>query len=421
MKFIKWLFTGEVLFSGFLLSSVFKSIFENTLVDLTFLFFVLSLMSAIVRLLKEPNILKISILPVAIYFTLATLMIVSLLYTPGNVYATEKTVRFLTLTAWSFLGVFFLIKDKSSLVKFIRGLLFYGVLTVIYVVYDYSISPEQYDRLGVNGDNVLGLGRLAGITVLIITVLYFYEKNKISKRIVAAIGFCLAVFVLLMTGSRMPLISCLISLSMLFPISIKAKRKRGFMISKKIFPFLFFMFAAIIAMIPMYLNGMFNSMFYRLSLLFGSDSYYAGRDDNYGTSLDMWSDSPILGKGVGSFPIYHFGMDIRGHSHNIFMETLSELGILGMICVVSLIGISVAIILKTFVTNGLNYAQITVAMLFLFNFLNANTTGDFNDNRMLFSFIALSFMIPVYSGEINAEATNEEKQTKLRKRYRLTW
>lgn len=101
----------------------------------------------------------------------------------------------------------------------------------------------------------------------------------------------------------------------------------------------------------------------------------------------MFQDNPVLGKGIGSFSINYRGEDIRDYPHNIILETASELGIVGLSVLFLLLLYGILNAYKN--DNLLCYS---VFLCFVFMFLNANVSGDFNDNRLLFTFLALLFV-----------------------------
>src|SRR5699024_2565512 len=103
--------------------------------------------------------------------------------------------------------------------------------------------------------------------IIIISSMYLYKKRDFKQKFIALIGALISTLVLLRTGSRMPLISCLISLSLLFPFSITFKKEKGFLINNKIMSFFVLFIIGIFLLIPMYLNGMFNNIHSRMLLL----------------------------------------------------------------------------------------------------------------------------------------------------------
>lgn len=400
-RIIKFLFKGEVLFAGFLFSSVFKPIIGFELVDLTAVFMVLSMLVGLMRLYKDPKMYKLSILPIVLYAALTLLMLISFLYTPGGVYAQEKVLKFMSISSWSFLGTFVLIRDKKSLDEFLKGLIVYGSLTCLYTFYDYiTQSNSDLRRIGVGEDNtnVLGLGRLAGTTALIILVKSFYVKSKTRKKILPLVLIAISIFILILTGSRMPFIALAASVILLvllsFNFNIKLKDIR---ISKRLLGFLSLSPLIIIIFVYVYQKGFLNSMLHRLSALTqdGGGASVEARSGLASVALRMWKESPLFGNGVGSFPIYLTGIDSRMYPHNIFMEMLSETGVVGLFLLVTLIIISVLPLVKT-KKVALNNSQIIVVLIGLFLLLNANSSGDLNDNRWLFTFLALASALPVY-------------------------
>lgn len=398
-----------MIFAGFILSSVFKAIFTWFPVDMTAFFMGWSALVAIKRLFANPTIEKRAINPIIIFTVLALIIIASLLYTPGTEYATSKSLLFVTLTAWSFFGVFILIRDLDSLSLFIKGILFYSVISVGYTVFDYFNSglTTGYGRFGINDSNILGLARISGFGAIILLVLYLYNNIKIKKKIIPLILFIISVTALMITGSRMPLASFLFSIIVLFVLSFKFKRFNfniDIKISKKLLSLIISVPVILILVMPFINSGIFYTSITRFLRMFSTEgSIDAARSNLYSFGFSLWEDSPIFGKGIGSFPIYFWGVDRRDYPHNIFIEALSELGFIGFAIIFILIVISIIHIFKGYV-EGLNNYQLAVVLGFIYFLLNANTTGDFNDNRILFTFIALCCMLPVYHGpksEIN--------------------
>lgn len=393
---IKFLIKGEVLFAGFLFSSVFKANFDFVPIDLTLLFMVLTLFVAVKRLLERPVILKIAIAPIVTYILISSLMLVSLIYTSGSGYAVEKTLAFSTVTFWSFAGIFLLIKSNESLRMFIRGLLFYGLLTISIVFLNYLFGNSgDISRVGVGSEgtsNVLGLGRLTGITIIILASSLVYSKHKFTKKLFLFSAIVTSLFVLVLTGSRMPFLALVPSLILMVLFSIDWAKgiriRKGLLLSLPLIPVVYFVVRPII-------QG--SNVFYRLNQFFetaGGGQSVQSRADMIKGSINMWKGAPIFGEGIGSFPVYYASLDYKNrlYPHNIFTEFLSELGLIGLLLFLFLIIISVISVIKSKKDGN----QITVVLIGFYLIINANSTGDFNDNRWLFSFMALMIMMPLY-------------------------
>lgn len=421
MRLIKWFLSGEVIFAGFLFSSVFKGLFDIK-VDLTLVFMVLSVINGVTRIIVDKNILRMSIFPMLNYILISTIMLVSILYTPSELYAQEKLLKFLFMTGWSFVGVFILIKDKNSLRTFMKGLLFFGVVTSLLVFYDYIVTSNSIGRIGVGDDdnNVLGLGRLAGITAIILTVMYFFNKTKIRSKVIAGAMLGISIIVLMITGSRMPFIAFLVSLFLVLIMYMRFK-KRDIVISKRLL--------AIIPAIPFlgvgififYYQGYFNPMLNRISILFeaGGGASVSTRNTIHDSAIAFFKDAPFLGQGIGSFPIIYKNADIEAHPHNIFLEALAELGIIGCLGIVFLLIGSFFVIHKSR-KNSINNLQIIVVSILVFLFLNSMVSSDLNGNRWLFTFIALSYMLPLYADKSHDFENNvDDKENELKRRLVL--
>src|SRR5699024_11069814 len=187
LEFVKRLYSAEFLFAGFLLSSVFKNIFENVTIDLTIVFFILSMFAGLKNLYFESKISTRIILPMGLFFSISFLIVLSYIYSPSKIYAFKKTLKFLTMTTWSFIELLLLIKNKKSLDLFLKGFLFYGISTIIYVNYSYYLLGDAGSRFGVNGKDVLGLARMAGMMIIIISSMYLYKKRDFKQKFIALI------------------------------------------------------------------------------------------------------------------------------------------------------------------------------------------------------------------------------------------
>jgi len=135
-------------------------------------------------------------------------------------------------------------------------------------------------------------------------------------------------------------------------------------------------------------------------VLFTEDSGGAsssGRIDRFSSAFEMISESPLMGKGLGSFPIYFNEYDVPDYPHNMIIEILAEIGIVGLMAfsiffVISLIRIvNLHRIHKRFIPT---LGMVTVG-LFIYYLANAMVSGDINSNRALYVFMSIMCMSPV--------------------------
>lgn len=89
------------------------------------------------------------------------------------------------------------------------------------------------------------------------------------------------------------------------------------------------------------LEGLLSNSLGRLAVLFsGSDKSSQGRLDAMayalGNSIDSFGNF-LFGHGIGSFGVLYLGIDGRAYPHNLFIELLFELGLVGLAIVVFLV------------------------------------------------------------------------------------
>lgn len=111
----------------------------------------------------------------------------------------------------------------------------------------------------------------------------------------------------------------------------------------------------------------------------------------YREALDLWAHSPIWGIGIGEFGIAVTGQDVQEYPHNIILELGVETGLIGVLVFVTMLIVAFA---RPVITLSAQRGLAKTATRYLlvaccFALLNAMVSGDINDNRMLFTWIAL--------------------------------
>lgn len=410
---LKEIFSGEVFFALFILAGNFKSslTFIPDFIDLTIFFLGLSILIALKKVIIKPSIVKSAIESIGLYCIFIVLILGSLLYTSSSVYAVDKSLRLLLITGWAYIGVFFLIKSEASLKRFLNAILFIGLIMSALAVYQFAfIQEETLSFISVLGSNYLALGSTVGISIIVIFFLYFVkEKNRI-KAIFSILIIIQMIVALLISGGRMPVLSLIIVLIIYFLFSFISRSKSIYIIKgvKKLV-LLVLLIAPLIIILGKI--GMFDVVLIRLSELFksiDSDTSALGRLNRYMVALDMWGKKPLIGNGIGSFSLFYNGVDMRDYPHNIFLEILSELGIVGFVAFFLLIINSLynGWILFKNKFKAIDSLQMTLILAFLYLFINANVSGDINDNRLMFTFISLLSISPFMERKVGDSNEN---------------
>ena len=413
MKFIRWIFSGEVLLSGFLVGYLLTPI-TGGLIVFSHLFMAVSFVAFIYRLYKKKRLIKRNniIIPSILYLAILGLMFLSLLYTPNANFGQEKVVLFSSLTAWTFFGTLFLIEDKDGLKRLFQGIIFYSTLTSFFMIVTFIGASGE--RLGIGGaDNVIGVARISGLGIIMVVGLYFYRKVNRYKRFLAFILMVLMVVSLLGTASRGPLLALVFSLLFFVPLSFRFSLKDLTLTYNKSIATLFFLFGVTALILPFFIKqGYFDLMLERMNVLaVHGESAVGGRTSRFDTAMQMFLDSPILGQGIGSFSNFYWGIDADGYAHNIFLEFASELGFLGLFLFLVLLLYSLFVFVRHLRRNSLNPYQLVIFISVCYLLINANVSEDFNGNRLLFAFLALMAMTPKFANENVIRNKKELEQT----------
>lgn len=149
-------------------------------------------------------------------------------------------------------------------------------------------------------------------------------------------------------------------------------------------------------LIPLLGSAFFLNMAFENFLLFKRiESIFTGTDQSlmnrlylFDRALEIVQFRPILGVGFGGFGNYVYGDDRRSYAHNLFLESWSELGIIGffLICVLVVMGF------KTLRDEKI------ISALILFIFLGLLKSSTWVDSKYLLVFIGFVIAVPKSCG-----------------------
>lgn len=389
--FIRILFSFEFLFALFLFAWAYKADpkFEWVPIDLTQLFFILSICSGIFvflaekkRFKKKATVIVFSCILFVVY------VLISLTWTVSDIYAHQKALNFSILTLWTVIaGAFIIASDKVRLTRFIKLILLLAIWIAVESTIEYLSSRSSIINLN---SNYLALGYTLGMGVLICTAYGLLSGGSQAKRILMIFLSLYFLFVLFILGGRGPLISTVISLSI--PLLFRSKHVQSNKSKLKKYTTFVVILFLIIFLISLYLysSGSLTATLYRMLLFLepGMGQSAGTRIDYYLISEKLWLTKPVFGYGIGSWPILNGLPDANFYPHNMVMEILVELGLVGLF----LLCLTVFLALKGFIKQNKKsnlFLGTVVLMLFMNAFIGAMFSGDINDNRILFLFLGL--------------------------------
>jgi len=128
----------------------------------------------------------------------------------------------------------------------------------------------------------------------------------------------------------------------------------------------------------------------RILRLTVEERYDSERTDLAMTAYEMVQKHPVFGAGLASFPLYSTGF----YAHNIFLETLSETGGVGL-CLLLL----PLIVFVVFLLRHWGQVDRPTVCAFVAAFTHAQFSGDLFDSRAVFVFAIMASSIVVVKRE----------------------
>jgi len=324
-----------------------------------------------------------------LFFSLITILYliiwVSLSYTKSPQYGTVKAFNFTTNLIY-FIYPLFIIKINWKIILYTLNIIILP-LAIWFIVYRQLYWSDAYESMRYSKDGFykirsfyLGFGSFLGLGILII---YFKKYNKIL--------LLFYLILLIASGARGSLVFTLfiIAIYKVFTWDKVLKTKYPLKLLKKIF----FVFTFLVIILTFYLNKILASDFFKLGLQrltslldFNKDNSSLDRIDRFGFTIDSIFESFssfIFGHGYGSFGIMYSNIDGREYPHNIYLESWFELGLIGLIIVLSFT------IFPFFLKRNL-----LLKILTFYFFLGAQKTGCLSDHWILFAFYGILIFNP---------------------------
>ncbi len=387
----------EIGFSIFLLTGIVKGITQNFPIDFTLLIFILTSFSMLYKSVTRRYKIDLINKYVLFFFFFVSMLIISNLYTKSPNSGFLKTMRFSIFNSFLFLGGISIGFTKKTRIRFLKILHFMiFIYSLIYVYFlkgmigmNFKELANYHMRLSLVG-NPIGVGRIFSILSLISIICLFYEKNN-YKKIFYILCTILGLIITISTNSRGPFFALIISILIYLFFFTKLNMK------KIVYALILIslLFIIIFSLLPESLISRYK--------LFGNKEVHISKKqvsvfntfiirENYiKKSLAYLNENPeklIFGVGLGGFSYIITNRDIRAYPHNIFVEIILELGIIGLVLFI----LPFLFLLNDFILtknkiNESEYGQIIFwIMLTVLFLLNAQVSGDINDNRLLWFF-----------------------------------
>jgi O-antigen ligase len=383
-------FSFEFIFALYLFAGVIKKNPKLSWipVDLTGASFALSILVACFLLWGRGWRIEKNLIGLLIsFFLFFCWVLTSLAWSESWSYGVTKALHTTLMGFWGVVACAVIIgRDFKRLKRFSLSLVILALFLAGEVVSHLIAGTllEEWDF----ASNYLGLGRLLGLSVLVLVSALLWSDLGWWKGISIGllVGFLLSI--LMISGGRGPLLATLAAL-MVAPVCDTRFSSEALLVRRKLLLFLGFLFLVLVGFATIGNQFFFFTTIDRLLVLLegGGGSSAQFRVWFFANAWDFWREAPFIGHGIGEFGSLLAWGDVRVYPHNIFLEILVELGLVGLILFV----VAGFYSLRAFSLRALR-ADPILAMLFMFvvcAFWNAQVSGDLPDNRVLFALLGL--------------------------------
>lgn len=251
------------------------------------------------------------------------------------------------------------------------------------------------ERLAVFGGGPNVFARLMGVLGIMALYGVLYTHSW-AYRALAGSVYLLCFALVILSGSRGGMISfafgCLI-------MAYLARRKSG--ITKILFIASLMIMSGAIVVFTTELGTSAAEIFgVRFVDLTVRNLHFSERDVLYQVAFENWLQHPMFGSGLGTFFLQEhvIGEQAAAYPHNIFLELLTETGLVGMIGLVIVLAF---MFLRLASTTSAGDPRPNA--LFALFFMAAQFSGDFYDNRGVVLFGAMSLVMSMAGGNRRVE------------------
>jgi O-antigen ligase len=396
------LFSIEASFVLFLFAGRYKALPElrGFPIDFTLLFFAATLcLMAWASVSGRTKPLPLD-LPVVLMISFSALAAISLFWSSIDQRNIDKMLRFLLLTSTSFFAAYILGQQKIRRERLMRMLV--GVSCAIllyYACYRYVLGIDMFDpalggRVPAVSNNYLEYNAHAAILFILFLSLAVYGSRRQLGG--AIIGACAALFGLVTIGGRGPLAVALLAIPFLALGLLMRSRGNWQGLGRLVV----FLVAVLVVATVGYIgftewrgsvisrDEMRTLDRYELQLSRESTDSLDERLEAQGFAFRQWLEKPLFGWGIGEFRVQDSYLE---YPHNILLEILMEIGLLGAFLFFAVCALAVARYRLLMDKPDPSWVDVAVGLLFLTELISHVTVqGYLADDRYFLAYIGLA-------------------------------
>lgn len=359
------------------------SLIQNEVFSFAVYFGLIGIILIFKQKIKVYNVLKLY----GIYFLFLLYIYLSIQYSLDKLYGQEKFISFFKI---SFPILFFssiIIQNKNNYINMLEALvnlaIITGLITLIYIYMDTgkfiarlgTTEAQKIQFLGVSLSVSIWFGRRMVLGVIASIALLFVNSSKKNYLKMISLG----IFSLL-SVSRGPILSLLVILIFIC-IQEKQKIKNNIRI---IIPIIF-----LLIMLLIFFYREIGVVFFRIFNY--SDKNVGSRIEALIIGVKSFTSNPIMGIGLGG---YKFLNPILKYPHNIILEIIVELGLIGIFFIWILFSFLNINFYKIYIAKKTKNKKVFLfsVYIFIFSIVNGLVSGNIASNEYVFFSIVLLFI-----------------------------
>ncbi len=385
----------EFLYAFYLISGFIKGFMIayglQTPVDITLLTALILLAFVLIVIYKNYNIPKYYAVAIILLLIFYTWLIFTSIYTSSDNYWLHKVIFFLTnIIAFIFpLLVYRYFRIQRFFKYFIIISTGFNIYFILFILpYIYSV-PRFYEI----ASSYLFVSLYSGLNILLFIILKIKYQSAYLTYPILIVNF----YTLLTSGGRAGIVFTFFLLILYYLSKINISKNLQIDIKKVFKYFLLLVFLSLTSLTYFSINNsgdnsgeklqLFDRTINRLILLVESAS-----EKDRGASMNVryelinfsidkiFDNTPhyLFGYGIGSFSKEYSNEDTRGYPHNIILEILFELGIIGLF---------LFLIFYIYITKGYKYTSLSWLVLYMT--LNILKSSGLTDLRLFFAILSL--------------------------------
>lgn len=387
--FLRWRSYGmEIIFALLIYYSIyatsiyFEPVVAISPIDPNYLLLVVVALYTIWHVATRP-IRRQTLVAIALFGVFATYYALTVLWSSSTAYADWKALRLVTVISLLFVGcALYFGGHRDRLPRFYFVALVFGGLVTVDTIYTLAILG--YGNSPYLDVNYILSSRPIGVGIILATYFLVTIDRRALRAVLAGSVFVM-VFAMFQTGARGPLVA-LVGALVVFAgwlyLQLDLSVSRSQLVAAAASSVVGFGVLVVTA----------GTTVERMLRLFRWDEEVSGaaRVDLFTSAVQYWLEQPLIGHGIGSFPVLYSGEDERYYPHNIVLEVGVEAGLVGVVLFVAFSAWCLWVALKADTDPVLVG---TTVSLYLYLLANAMITGDISTNRMLFASTALLLVV----------------------------